>query len=212
MGADQLAVIVVEDDAAAQAGIALLLRAERLRVMGLVGDSGVARVLLGCPRYVVAVLDVHLGANSALGLAEHLPRRRPPSCELYSGDIGADVVLAESIRLGARGFVVTCSERLISPRPSSTERDSVDCAFVRSSIRSAVATQHTRLDPGEYDVLGLLASGLDRRAVGERLSLTPEVVHARVRTGAAKLSATTRIQAVGALIRCRDDDALPVFV
>jgi DNA-binding NarL/FixJ family response regulator len=199
----QLAVIVVEDDSAARAAIALLLRAERLRVAGLAGNARVEKALLERHRYGVTVLDVHLDVDSGLGMAED--RRRRPNCPvaLFTGYAEADVILHEAARLGTRGFAMTCSDALIPARRDIPERRSFELEFSPQSSRRSESPERTRLDADEHAILGMLAAGLTRSAIAQRLVLDPETVHAHIGAASAKLATTTRVLAVAALVRSR---------
>jgi DNA-binding NarL/FixJ family response regulator len=202
MDKHQLAMIVVEDDSAARATIALLLRAERMRVARVAGNVRIARAVLERHRYGVAVLDVHLGADSGLGLAE---RRRTSSPDipvaLFTGYCDAAVILNEALRLGARGFVTTCSEAPIPARQQAAERRSFELEVDPVPSRQAIVPERTRLDSEEHAVLSLLATGLTRSVIAERLVLAPEAVHDHIGNASAKLGTSTRVMAVAALVR-----------
>jgi DNA-binding NarL/FixJ family response regulator len=211
MDTHQLAVIVVEDDSAARAAISMLLRAERLRVVGMAGDARIARALLERHRYGVAVLDVRLGADSALGFADG--RRRPDvPVARFTGYCGADAILDEAVRLGARGFVMTCSEAPIRRHHDTAERRSFELEFGPAPARRVAALERPRLDPDEHAVLGLLAAGVNQPAIAQRLVLAPETVHAHIGAASAKLAASTRVMAVAALVRSCGAGKPPAFV
>jgi len=86
METEQLEVIVVEDHLAMRRGIELLLRSEGLRVAGVASQVGEARALLARRRHDVALIDVRLGDESAIGLVEEVLRREPAAAiVLYTG-------------------------------------------------------------------------------------------------------------------------------
>jgi DNA-binding NarL/FixJ family response regulator len=146
-------------------------------------------------------------------LAEILPRCGPDSpISLFSGNSGADVILEEAARLGARGFVMTCSDALVTGRTDIVEGRSFEHAFSPPPARPAVAPKRARLNPGEHAVLGLFAAGLTRPAIAQRLVLAPETVHTHIRTASAKLAATSGVQTVAALVRSRGADMPAGFV
>jgi DNA-binding NarL/FixJ family response regulator len=202
-------VIVIEDEVAAYAGIAHLLRAERLR-MGVAWETDSSRALLGARRYDIALLDVHLGHDSALGVAEDMPTRESGSpLALYTEEVGADVIFAEALRIGARGFVISGSSRLSLAQARTAGVDGAERPLRGAQSDSA---RCMRLDADEFDVLGLLATGLDRGAVARKLALTPEAVQACTRTGSMKLVATMPVQTVAALVRNRGSGRTPLLV
>ena len=110
MAAEQLEVIVVEDHLAMRKGIELLLRGEGLRVVGVASQVSEERALLARRRHDVALIDVCLGSENAVGLVEALLRRDPEAAiVLNTGYTDPDSGLADVVRAGARGFVLKSS-------------------------------------------------------------------------------------------------------
>jgi two-component system response regulator DevR len=207
MDTKQLAVIVVEDHVAMRKGIEQVLGAEGLRVAGMAGTVDEARALLERRRYDVALIDVRLGAESALGLVEEVLRRHPDApIVLYTGYTDPDAGLVEAVRMGARGFVVKSSPvpRLIEAlRTVSAGGSYVDPALAALLSGSAELPKLMGLSPREREILSLLAEGLTGQAIATRLFLAPETVRTHIRNATSKLGAATRVQAVALLVRSR---------
>jgi DNA-binding NarL/FixJ family response regulator len=207
MEAEQLEVIVVEDHLAMRKGIELLLRSEGIRVAGVASQLGEARALLARRRHDVALLDVRLGKESAVGLVEELLRRDPNAAiVLYTGFTDSDSGLADAVRAGARGFVLKSSPapRLIEAlRSVAAGGHYVDPDLAAQLSKGAELSRLTTLSPREHEILGLLAGGLTGEAIAKRLSLSPETVRTHVRNATTKLGANTRVQAVAMMVRGR---------
>jgi DNA-binding NarL/FixJ family response regulator len=207
MPSEQLEVIVVEDHLAMRRGIELLLRGEGLRVAGVASQVGEARALLQRRRHDVALIDVRLGQESAVGLVEELLRRDPEAAiVLYTGYTDPLSGLAEAVRAGARGFVLKSSPaaRLIEAlRSVAAGGHYVDPDLAAQLSGDAELSRLTVLSPRESEILGLLAEGLNGQAIAKRLFLSPETVRTHVRNATTKLGARTRVQAVAMMVRSR---------
>jgi DNA-binding NarL/FixJ family response regulator len=199
-------VLVVDDHLAVRRGVELLLRAEGLRVAGVAERLAQARALLERRRHDVALIDLHLGGASTIGLVEETLARDPDAAiVLYAGSTDADE-LAAALRAGTRGFVLKSS-------PASTLIAALRAVagggtFIDPDLQSLRARDGERcpasvLSPREHEILCLLGAGLTGRAIARRLFLSPETVRTHVRNAMAKLGAKTRVQAVVMVMRAR---------
>ena len=204
---EPLEVIVVEDHLAMRGGIELLLRGEGLRVAGVASSVDEARALLGRRRHDVALVDVHLGEESAVGLVEELLRADPHAAiVLYTGYTDADSGLGDAVRAGARGFVLKSSAapRLIAAlRSVAAGGHYVDPDLAAQLSAGRQLSRLKALSPRETEILGLLAEGLNGQAIADQLFLSPETVRTHVRNATVKLGARTRVQAVAMLVSSR---------
>jgi len=204
---EQLRVILVEDHLTVRKGVELLLRSEGIRVAGVASGVEEARALLLRRSYDVALVDVRLGGERSLELVEEVLRREPTaSIVLYTGYTGRDSGLAEAVRVGARGFVLKSSpaDRLIAALVHvGAGGHYVDPDLAGLLSEDADVSRLTMLSPREYEILGLLAEGLNGQAIASRLFLSPETVRTHVRNATTKLEARTRVQAVALLVRSR---------
>jgi DNA-binding NarL/FixJ family response regulator len=204
---DPLEVIVVEDHLTVRRGIELLLRAEGFRIAGTASTVDEARALLARRRHDVALIDVHLGDESAVGLVEEMLRRDPDAAiVLNTGYTEPRSGLSDAVRAGARGFVLKSSppSRLIDAlRSVAAGGHYVDPDLAAALSEDAELSHLSNLSPREREVLGLLAEGLTGQAIAECLFLSPETVRTHVRNATTKLGAKTRVQAVAMVIRTR---------
>ncbi len=206
MDDQQPAVIVVEDHLGIRKGIELLLRSEGLQIAGVASEVGQARALLARRRYDVALIDVHLGEESALDLVAELIAENPDAAiVLYTGVLH-EPTLAEAMRVGTRGFVLKSSpaQRLIQAlRDVAAGGHYVDPDLALLLSRGTELSRLMQLSPREHEILGLLAEGLSGQAIAARLFLSPETVRTHVRNATAKLGARTRVEAVAMMVQGR---------
>jgi len=201
---EQIEVIVVEDHLSMRKGIELLLRQAGLRVVGVASELEEARAMLARRRHDVALIDVHLGAESAVEMVVELLERRPESAiVLYTGYTGADAGLQEAVAVGARGFVLKSSpaQRLIDALVTVAGGGTFIDPHLAGVLSGHADVSRLRvLSPREREILGLLAEGLTGQAIAERLFLSPETVRTHVRNATTKLGASTRVQAVAIVV------------
>ena len=207
MESEELEVIVVDDHLAMRRGIELLLREAGFRIAGVAGTLDEARAILSRRRFDVALLDVQLGPESSVGLVEDLLREDPTApIVLYTGYTGADSMLHEAVRAGARGFVLKTSP---APRLTDALRavaaggTYVDPELAGQLAEDGELQRLSALSARELEVLELLADGLNGQMIAERLFLSPETVRTHVRNATSKLGARTRVQAVAMVVRGR---------
>ena len=205
MPGEQLEVIVVDDHLAMRRGIELLLREAGFRIAGVASTLDEARSVLSRRRFDVALLDVQLGEQSAVGLVDELLREDPTApIVLYTGYTGSDSALHEAVRAGARGFVLKSSpaERLTGAlRAVAAGGTYVDPELAGQLAEGGELRRLDSLSARELEVLELLADGLNGQKIAERLFLSPETVRTHVRNATSKLGAHTRVQAVAIVVR-----------
>jgi DNA-binding NarL/FixJ family response regulator len=200
-------VIVVDDHLGIRRGVELLLRDAGMRVAGVAGRLDEARALLARRRHDVALIDIHLGRESSLGLVgEILQRDAGAAIVLYTGFTGVGAGLEQALRVGARGLVLKSSPptRLIDAlRSVAAGGTYIDRGLADALAPSADLRRLERLSPREQEILGLLADGLTGRAIATSLFLSPETIRTHVRNAMSKLGARTRVQAVALTLQAR---------
>lgn len=205
MDSRDLEVIIVEDHLSVRKGIELLLRSEGIRIAGVASGVAEARSLLSRRRHDVALMDLHLGAESSIELVEERLRENPnASIVLYTGVTDRDAGLEEAVRVGARGFVLKSSPPALliaAIRAVGAGGNYVDPDLAPLLSGDGELSRLEQLSPREHEVLTLLAEGLNGQAIAKRLFLSPETVRTHVRNATAKLGARTRVQAVAIVVR-----------
>jgi two-component system response regulator DevR len=209
---EKLRVIVVDDHTVMRRGIELLLRSEGMRIAGSAESVGAAREIMLRRQYDVALIDIRLGAESALGLVRELLASHPRApIVLYTGYI--DSGLTEAVRLGARGFVLKTSPTsglLAALRAVASGGVYVDPDIAELVSAGSALAGVGSLTAREREIFELLAHGLSGHAIAARLVVSDETVRTHIRNGSRKLGAATRVQAVAIMLRTAVPGQYPV--
>jgi DNA-binding NarL/FixJ family response regulator len=204
MQTHRLSVLLVADHLAMRAGLEVILRDAGMRIAATASGVAEARSPLMRGRYDVALVDIRLGSESALGVVEETLAQHPSAAVvLYTGYKGT-AELKAAMRSGARGIVLKSSpvDRLVDAlRTVAAGGFSVDPGLAPLLVNRAETAAVSALSPREREIFGMLAEGLTGQAIAERLFLSPETVRTHVRNGTAKLGAKTRVQAVALMLK-----------
>jgi DNA-binding NarL/FixJ family response regulator len=213
METEKLRVIVVDDHLVIRRGIEILLRSEGMRIAGSVGSVDAAREILSHREYDVALIDVRLGQESALGLVAELLGNDPAAAiVLYTGYV--DSGLADAIRLGVRGLVLKTSSTtglLAALRAVASGGTYVDPQIAALVAPGSHLSRLASLTSREREIFELLSQGLSGHAIAARLFVSPETVRTHIRNGSSKLGAATRVQAVALVLRMQAPEQRPVL-
>jgi DNA-binding NarL/FixJ family response regulator len=202
-------VVIVDDDRLLTDALALAWGAEPdLRIAGI-ADTGAAGVDLACQAHPDVVLIDHnlpdmTGAEATAALRAQLPEVPVVIMTIDP----TDAAMLAVIEAGASGFVAkaegiravaavvrraAAGEMLIAAetvaRLLALARDRERRAANRGSLMEP-------LTPREAEVLGLMAQGLDTRALAEQLVVNQTTIRTHVASVLAKLEAHSRLEAV----------------
>jgi DNA-binding NarL/FixJ family response regulator len=199
-----LRVAIVDDHPMFRMGLAI----DEMAGIEVVGEAEradeVASVVASTDPDVV-LLDVRLGDDSGLEvnrwLADHHPEIRVIMLTMSEDH---DTALT-ALRDGASGYLVkgTDPERLEHALRAAAAGDVVldhDMAQavmeLATTRRKASARPFAELTQREFDVLDLVAQGLDNQAIARRLVLSPKTVRNHVSNVLSKLHVADRYQAI----------------
>lgn len=190
--------VLVEDHHALRRGLALLLSHQGCDVLGTAGDAEGGRALVASLAPAVALVDVHLGADSGIDLTREIVAAHP-DCRvvLYTGSEDHSLV-GQGLDAGATGYALKngdVSELLEAVRAAAAGERYVD-PRVAGFVASTAAARQPALSKREREILDLLACGLTGEQVAEQLVLSAETVKTHVRNAMGKLEATTRVHAI----------------
>ena len=199
--------VLVEDHHALRKGLELLLAARGYEVVGSAGDVADGHAVIGEHQPDVAVVDVHLGAESGIELTRELVHLRPElRVVLYTASCDPELVLA-GLHAGASGYALKdgdpdelvgaieltlAGERYVDPRLR---------AYLPAEPEPLLEPSVPTLSKREREVMDLLAQGLTGEQVAELLVLSAETVKTHVRNAMGKLDATTRVHAIALGLR-----------
>lgn len=216
MSGSQIRLLLVDDHAAFRVPLALALELEPdLLVVGQAGSLAEARALLPhlAGQLDVALVDLQLPDGDGTDFVRDL--------RVVSGQGQALVLTADTNKLhhaaaieaGAAGIlskaahptaIIDAVRRVAVGGVAQPVQEIIE--LVRLAAQERERTRELtvlveRLTPREREVLALLAEGLDNRAIGERLFISPETARAHVVRLLDKLNVETRLQAAIFAIR-----------
>lgn len=196
-------VFLVDDHEVVRRGIAELLDADGLEVIGEAGNVAEALARIPAVQPDVAVLDVRLPDGNGVELCRQLRSQLPDLKCLMLTSFDDDEALFDAIMAGASGFVlkqvrgtdlvqavrtVAAGGSLLDPRSTA--------AVMRRIQRQQEDSQPLDvLTDQERAVLDLIAEGLTNRQIGKRLFLAEKTVKNYVSHILAKLGLEHRTQA-----------------
>jgi DNA-binding NarL/FixJ family response regulator len=190
---------IVDDHEALRDGLAALLRASGLEVVGMAGTVESARDLVALDRPDVALIDIRLPDGTGIELARELLSEDPAQgIVLYTGDADADL-LYDGLDTGARGYVLKAgsTEELVGAIERVAAGGSyVDPRLDRILLSPAATAKVPALSPREREIMNLMAEGLTAERIAERISVSVETVRTHVRNVIRKLQARNRVHAI----------------
>jgi DNA-binding NarL/FixJ family response regulator len=190
---------IVDDHEALRDGLAALLRASGLEVVGMAGTVESARDLVALDRPDVALIDIRLPDGTGIELARELLSEDPAQgIVLYTGDADADL-LYDGLDTGARGYVLKAgsTDELVGAIERVAAGGSyVDPRLDRILLSPRATEKVPALSPREREIMNLMAEGLTAERIGERISVSVETVRTHVRNVIRKLQARNRVHAI----------------
>ncbi|GAA3153112.1 response regulator transcription factor [Nonomuraea roseoviolacea] len=203
-------VLVVEDHPVFAEGlVALLDELPEVDVVGVAGTGEAAVELAAETAPEVVLMDLHLPGISGVEATSRIVARHPGVAVLALTMLSDDETVMAAIRAGARGYLLkeSTGEDIVRSVRAVAAGQVVFGASAGSRVLAALAAPSARARPlpeltdREAEILGLVAAGLNNRAIAERLVLSEKTVRNHVSNIFAKLNVSDRSAAVA---RARD--------
>ena len=211
---EPITVLIVEDHRVLAEGLALALRRySDLRVVGLAATIAQAVALAQATQPRVVLLDYYLPDGTGAEAAAALRRHAPATAVVTLTADDSDDALFASVKAGACGYLLktqALDEVVQAVRRAAEGEMLIPAArlaglLVRERERAHVETERQRLlgalTPREREVLGLMAKGLDNRAIAEHLIVSVTTVRWHVQRILQKLDAHSKLEAVARAAR-----------
>ena len=206
--ADNVSVLVVDDQRLVRAGFRVILDLERdITVVGEAGDGHEAITLATRLRPTVVLMDVRMPGMDGLTAARAIIAGTV-SRVLMLTTFDSDEYVYTALRAGASGFLLkdTPSQHLVTAIRSVAAGDAlIDPAITRRLIQqfvratrpsTAVPEQLAALTPREREVLRVIAQGLSNAEIARDLTVEENTVKTHVGRILTKLGLRDRVQAV----------------
>lgn len=196
-------VFLVDDHEVVRRGIADLLEADGMHIVGEAGTVAEALARVPAVQPDVAVLDVRLPDGNGVELCRQLRSDMPDLACLMLTSFDDDEALIGAIMAGAAGFVlkqVRGSDLVSGVRTVAGGGSLLDARSTAAVMRRIQAEQqqaeplHSLTDQ-ERAVLELIAEGLTNRQIAGRLFLAEKTIKNYVSNILAKLGVAHRTQA-----------------
>lgn len=193
---------LVDDHALVREGLRAMLEAAGHRVVGEAGEATPA--LADLVRLVpeIALIDLNLGQRSGLELLAEMQRRHLPTRVIVLSMSVRPQHVAESLRLGALGYVLkgsSVAELLAALDAVAQGRRHLGASVAELAARGLAEQGRgsAELSARERQVLVLVARGASSSQIGQELHLSPKTVD----TYRSRLMAKLGLEDVPALVR-----------
>jgi DNA-binding NarL/FixJ family response regulator len=191
-------IVIAEDEPLLREGLALLLQAEGLDVVGVASDPEAFLTMVDAQAPDVAIVDVRMPpthTDEGIVAAVEARRRQPGLAVLVLSAyveqaFATDLLASGSARLGylLKERVGRVQEFLDALHRVAAGGTAIDPEVVAQLLTRRVAESPLqRLSPRELEVLALMAEGLGNAAIGRALVVTDGAVHKHIRSIFAKL-------------------------
>jgi DNA-binding NarL/FixJ family response regulator len=199
-------VVVVDDHPVVRAGLAALLGAAGITVVGQAGEGEQAARLVGELQPDVVVMDLAMPGVSGIEATRRIVADSPRIAVLVVSMADDSESVFAALRAGARGYVLKGSEPEALIRAVQTVAtgeavfgaglaDRILTYFGRSHPRSQVDPLLAHLTDREREVLTLVARDLSNPQIARALGITPKTVRNHVSNVLTKLAVSDRADA-----------------
>jgi DNA-binding NarL/FixJ family response regulator len=211
-----LRVLIVDDHRVFAEAIASRLQVEA--DLSVVGQANTAAQALDAVETLdpdVVLMDVELGGDDGIDLASRLRAADPELAIIVVSFLTDPVRVGEAVRAGAAGWVTkdAPTEQLLGAIRGVADGESwIPPRLLTGVLRDLLTTRRLvdedeerlgRLTPRERSVLDMMADGLDRSAIAERMFLSTNTVRTHVQNIFAKLHVRSSLEAVALALRVR---------
>ncbi len=206
--------VIVDDHEALREGLAALLTANGLQVVGMAGNVAAGLDLVAHTDPDVAIVDIQLPDGSGIDLCRELLLARPGlGVILYTGNADA-ALLRDGLDSGARGYALKAGS--MQELGAAIERVAAGGSYVDPRLDRVLSRRASKtvsqLTPREREIMRLMAEGLTAEKIGQQTSISVETVRTHVRNVVRKLQARNRVHAIAIALergeislRARDD-------
>ncbi len=199
--------LIIDDHEMVREGLKAMLAAEPdFEIMGDAANAEQAFELLERLRPDVILLDVRLPGVSGIDICRTVTERYPETAVLILTTFTDEILVAQCIQAGARGFIVKDIERFDLKRAiravarGEAAIDPKAAVAVLAQLRRAQQVKQEPspelLSPQQIVILRLVAQGLSSREIATQLYLSENTVKGYVQEILHRLGVKNRTEAV----------------
>jgi two-component system response regulator DevR len=198
-------VLIVDDHEVVRYGLTLLLQqCEHLEVVGEANNLTEAMKMMDRYHPAVVIMDVRLKDGCGIQGCSEITRRYPETSVIMLTSYGHDDVVLESIRAGAKGFVLkdAGNQALLKAVDAAIKGKSMLDPTITGKLLDhlrksplEIADEKFKLTKQERKVLTLIAKGMTNREIAETIFLSEKTVRNYVSNILSKLNLNNRAEA-----------------
>ena len=219
MSADQISIIIVEDEPEFRRRFAQIIDSEpTMRLVGVAANKREAQALIDREDFDVMLIDLGLPDGTGIDLIRSVSQRKPDVDIMVVTVFGDEQHVVSSIEAGATGYilkdstpadVISCIRLLraggspVSPVVARSVLRAIRSRMGGSTTGSSTTTparspsaENNPLSARETEILQLLAKGMSFNEIGEILGISPHTVTAHIKKIYRKLAVHSRGEAV----------------
>jgi two-component system response regulator DevR len=199
--------LIIDDHEMVREGLKAMLTAESdFAIVGDAADAEQAFELIERLRPDVLLLDVRLPGMSGIDVCRAVTERYPETAVIILTTFSDEILVAQCIQAGARGFIVKDIERFDlkrSIRAVARGEAAIDpkaavavLAQLRRAPQLSTEPSPEPLSPQQIVILRLVAQGLSSREIATQLYLSENTVKGYVQEILHRLGVKNRTEAV----------------
>ncbi|NLC76824.1 MAG: response regulator transcription factor [Clostridia bacterium] len=198
-------ILIVDDHEVVRYGLSLLLQQhDHLEVVGEAENLAEAMAMVEKHRPAVVIMDVRLKDSSGIQGCVEITRRYPETSVIMLTSYGDEDVVLESIRAGAKGFVLKDAgnlELIKAVDAAIRGKSMVDPAVTGKLLDRLrklpldISDEKVKLTKQEKKVLTLIAEGMTNKEIAEKLFLSEKTIRNYVSNILSKLNLSNRAEA-----------------
>jgi two-component system NarL family response regulator len=194
-------ILVADDHPVVREGLASILKAKDIKVIGEAGDGEEACRLYDQLSPDILVLDLRMPKKDGLQVVTELMSRTPKPRIIVMTTYEGEEDVRRALRAGAKGYVLKGTKRdriLETVRKVYEEQPSLS-AEVAAKLADSLA--HPELSERELQVLKYMATGKSNKEIAQVIYVSENTVKAHVKAILAKMDAMGRTAAIAIAIK-----------